>query len=141
MQQRNSLSIVETEASTNFSILTPSMAQKASKAFSVSTNHIHASNPNPQAKQLRFRSVNQIGLDLSGVSDQEKRYIDKLKFGKKVIFGKQSTNKEILEQHLNTVHDHLERKYAQYEATKKEEKSITEKILKEAQLKELDKQK
>jgi len=77
---------------------------------------------------------------VSQVSEQEKRYIDKLKFGKKVIFGKQSTNKEILEQHLNTVHDHLERKYAQYESTKKEERIMTEKNLKEAQLKELDKQ-
>jgi hypothetical protein len=50
-----------------------------------------------------------MGLNMHEVSEQEKRYLDKIKFGKKVIFGKQSTNKEILEQHLSTVHDQLER--------------------------------
>lgn len=67
--------------------MTPSIALKAATVGTVTTQHKHASNPNPQAKNSKFRSIRDIGLNLLAATDEEHTKVKQLKFGKKIIFG------------------------------------------------------
>lgn len=68
---------------------------------------MHASNPNPQPKLARFRGVRDIGLNYNEATETEKKRIEKMKFGKRIIFDKPISNKEVLEIHLSAMHDQM----------------------------------
>jgi hypothetical protein len=56
-------------------VVTPSIALKATTVGTVTTNHKHASNPNPQAKNTKFRSIRDIGLNLQSATDEEQNKV------------------------------------------------------------------
>jgi len=66
------------------------------------THNMHVSNPNPQQdRNKQYRSVNQIGQD-EPRNDAEKKMMQMLKFGRRVVFDKQMSNKDVLDNHLST---------------------------------------
>jgi len=69
------------------------------------THNMHVSNPNPQQdRNKQYRSVNQIGQD-EPRNDAEKKMMQMLKFGRRVVFDKQMSNKDVLDNHLSNMHD------------------------------------
>ena len=48
--------------------------------------------------------------------------IEQLKFGRRVVFDKQQSNRDLLETHLNAVHETTSSKKKQYYSSQKEER-------------------
>lgn len=89
------------------SVATPSVMAKSVACSSVFTNNFHAGNPNPQPIENKNMSVRDIGLNYKNASDSQKKHLDLLKFGKKVVFDKKLTTKDVLEDHLAMIHNHI----------------------------------
>ena len=83
----------------NYSVATPSQAQFSRSDASVA-HTFHVSNPNPQSKPVKFRGVRETAANKAAANAVEQNQLDSLKFGKKVIFGQQINNKDVLEDHL-----------------------------------------
>ncbi len=130
---------IASEAQSKISVATPSFVLPSPTVASRTTAHIHASNPNPSPKKARFRSVRDIGLNFNEASELEKRTIEKMKFGKRILFDKPISNKEVLELHISAMHEQMQRKREEYEKTKLEHKRHTEQLLREAHNREAEK--
>lgn len=120
------------------SVLTPSIVR--SKGKSVITRNFHCSNPNPQTeKQTRFRSVNQIAQD-EPRSEAEKKMLQLLKFGRRVVFDKQLSNKEVLENHMETMREMSETRARIQSETKCADREQIDKKKQMDDMKEAEKQ-
>ena len=53
------------------------------------------------------RSVRDIGINYNDATDMERKRIDKMKFGKRIVFDKPISNKEVLELHITTIHEQM----------------------------------
>ena len=62
-----------------------------------------------------------------------------MKFGKRILFDKPISNKEVLELHISAMHEQMQRKREEYEKTKLEQKRHSEQLLKEAHSREAQK--
>lgn len=66
--------------------------------------------------------------------------MEMLKFGRRVVFDKQLSNKEMLETHISQIHDHSKTTKALYESAKKEEREHVDQRKREDDLREAEKQ-
>lgn len=65
----------------------------------------HSSNPNPSPERgTKFRSVNQIGQE-GAKTESERHRLESLRFGRRVIFDRQLSSKDLLQSHLDTLHE------------------------------------
>jgi hypothetical protein len=55
-----------------------------------------------------------------------------MKFGKRILFDKPISNREVLELHISAMHEQMQKKREEYEQAKLEHKRHTEQLLKEA---------
>lgn len=82
------------------SAMTPSVA-KLSRATSTDHDNFHMSNPNPQRSLIKFKGPRDMTSTVtSGSGADTESQIDFLRFGKRVSFGAQVSNAEVLETHL-----------------------------------------
>lgn len=70
------------------------------------THNRNVSDPNPIHAHGKNRTANQINADGGPKGVEEKQMMDLLKFGRRVVFDRQLSNKDVLEIHLNTVKEH-----------------------------------
>ena len=78
------------------SVMTPSVALY-SRATSTDYKQYHTSNPNPQAVKPQYYGIRDNESRSSSVQDPG---ADIIKFGKRMNFGKQLNNEDVLEEHL-----------------------------------------
>ena len=63
----------------NCSVMTPSMAAPSVGVSSVRTFNNHASNPNPDGKDARFRHIRDVGYDRHNLkTNSERKQLDML---------------------------------------------------------------
>lgn len=86
------------------------------------TKNQHASNPNPQPIDTKYRSANQIGQSGGPNTESERKMMQMLRFGRRVIFDRQITNKDLLKEHLKTIHQQSEERKTFYDTTKRAER-------------------
>lgn len=106
--------------SSRVSVMTPSIAQSAAQSMMSKT--MHASNPNPGSRPRP--------------SPQE----DMLKFGRRVLFDRQVSNKEVLENHMSSVKEQAEQKRMQNEAIRQAEREHIDKKKLDEDMREAERQ-
>jgi hypothetical protein len=89
----------------NFSVMTPSVAAPSDVRSSIKSVNHHASNPNPQPDEKRHLAIREMALEYKHASPNQRKTMDMLKFGKRVIFDRRLNNSEMLAGHLAQVHD------------------------------------
>jgi hypothetical protein len=87
----------------------------------MTTQSMHVSNPNPQTSHLKYKSVNRIGQD-GAQNERERKMMEQLKFGRRVVFDKQQSNRALLETHLNAIHETYSNKKKQHYSSQREER-------------------
>ena len=118
------------------SVATPSVVAKSVACSSVFTNNFHAGNPNPQPAENKNMSVRDIGLNYKNASDSQKKHLDLLKFGKKVVFDKRLTTKDVLEDHLAMIHNHISSHKSERERLIQAEQDMLNKVKQEMETQE-----
>jgi hypothetical protein len=89
----------------NISVMTPSVAAPTDARSSIKSVNHHASNPNPQPENKRHLAISEMALDYKEATPNQRKTMDMLKFGKRVIFDRRLNNSEMLAEHLAQVHD------------------------------------
>lgn len=66
--------------------------------------------------------------------------LEMLKFGRRVVFDKQMSNKDVLDSHLNTVHESSTHKRATHERSQQQERDYIDKRKRDDDMRESEKQ-
>ncbi len=66
--------------------------------------------------------------------------LEMLKFGRRVVFDRQLSNKEVLESHINSIHEHAQQRRQLLDSTQREEREYIDKRRRDDDLREAEKQ-
>lgn len=94
-----------------YSVITPSIAQ-FTRASSNTRGYAHASDPNPTHKEVAYGGAREMN---SSAGSTNKKMFESMKFGKKMIFGQQDSNHQVLEEHLKQIRNNMENKQSMRE--------------------------
>lgn len=82
--------------------------------------------------------MNQVGQD-EPRSEQERKMMQMFKFGRRVVFDKQLSNKEVLQSHLNSMHEINCQKRALRDSAIKDEREYIDKRKAQDDMREAEK--
>ena len=109
------------------SAITPSVA-KFSRATSTDYDNFHMSNPNPQPKPIRFKGPRDHVSNSGDSQHTTETTSDFLRFGKRITFGPNVTNAEVLEEHLRQMRENRDQLVQARENKLREEKDYLERV-------------
>lgn len=66
--------------------------------------------------------------------------MEMLKFGRRVVFDKQMSNRDVLERHLTDIHENSNMRRSQYDTSKQQEREYVDKRKRDDDLREAEKQ-
>ena len=110
------------------SVMTPSVAQ-FSRATTTDYKAYHTSNPNPQPQRPNYFGARDDKSETNRSISEDPT--DILKFGKKISFGKTTTNEDVLEAHLQQMREKMEGKKSNKNSKIQEEREAIQRIHKE----------
>jgi hypothetical protein len=118
-------SVASSKHSNRYSVITPSLAQFTR---ATSTGRFNAANPNPQQARPGYQGVREMNKS----SEDTKKMLETVKFGKKMIFGQGENNHDVLEEHLrqmrNNANDRQQNRHNEISADKQFLNRVTEEI-------------
>lgn len=112
------------------SVMTPSVACPSNGRSSVKSVNHHASNPNPQPDQHRHLSMREMANEYANATPGQRKTMDMLKFGKRVVFDRRLSNTDMLNEHLAAMREQISGEKNGRENRINEEKETLSKIRK-----------
>lgn len=112
------------------SVMTPSVACQSTGRSSVKSVNHHASNPNPHTDANRHLGMRDMANEYANATPGQRKTMDMLKFGKRVVFDRRLSNTDMLNEHLAVMREQISGQKNGRENRINEEKETLNKIRK-----------
>jgi len=100
---------------------------KFSRATSTDYDNFHMSNPNPQPKPIRFKGPRD-KVSNHGTNSEYGEGMEFIRFGKRISFGANLSNAEVLEEHLRQMRENRDTHKHRMENKLKEDTDFLDKV-------------